>query len=355
MAGYGNFDSGLSAEVRRAERCDEVGEHGEAIDCLAAGARKRDVEAITRLGKRLLVGDRAPCLPSDGAGLIAEASAAGGAEAAAVLAVLYAVGASPKHDLAAGLETLITAAERGWASARAQLTALAATFAGPDVPHGAQRWRELGNRVDLRAWLVPPASADLSASPLVRSYPQLVTAPVCRWLIERARPRLARALVYEALKREVTVGESRTNTAASFNLLETDLVLVLTQLRMAACLGTTIRYFEAVSVLHYGTGEEITDHYDFVDPDVPGYGQELAQRGERVATFLVYLNDDYGGGETAFPRLGFSHKGARGEGLVFANALPDGKPDRRMLHAGRQANPGEKWIVSQFVRNRPVL
>src|SRR5262245_41215859 len=121
MAGYGSSAQGLSAEVQRAERCDEGGEHGEAIDCLAAGARKRDVEAITRLGKRLLVGDRAPCLPRDGAGLIAEASAAGGAEAAAVLAVLYAVGASARHTVDHALQSLITAAERGWPQARAQL------------------------------------------------------------------------------------------------------------------------------------------------------------------------------------------------------------------------------------------
>jgi prolyl 4-hydroxylase len=107
-------------------------------------------------------------------------------------------------------------------------------------------------------------------------------------------------------------------------------------------------------VLHYDEGEEITDHFDFIDPKVPGYEQELARRGERVVTFLVYLNDDYGGGETAFPRLGISHKGRRGEGLYFVNALADG-PDVRMLHAGRPPLRGEKWIVSQFVRNRPVL
>jgi prolyl 4-hydroxylase len=319
-----------------------------------AGARKRDVEATTRLGKRLLVGDRAPCLPKDGAGLVAEASAAGGAEAAALLAVLYAVGASPRHDLAAGLDSLIVSAERGWLPARDQLEVLGA--AGDAIPFAdPQRWRALGQRVDLAAWRTPPPSVDLSTSPLVRSYRDLVSEHVCRWLVRRARPRLTRALVYEALKREVIVGSSRTNTAASFNLLETDLVLVLAQLRMAACLNMSIRYFEAVSVLHYGAGEEITDHYDFVDPDVPGYEQDLKQRGERVVTFLIYLNDDYGGGETAFPKLGFDHKGMRGEGLFFVNALPDGKPDTRMLHAGRPASPGEKWIVSQFVRNRPVL
>ena len=37
------------------------------------------------------------------------------------------------------------------------------------------------------------------------------------------------------------------------------------------------------------------------------------------------------------------------------NALPNGKPDTRMVHAGRPPTSGEKWIVSQFIRNRPAL
>jgi prolyl 4-hydroxylase len=148
---------------------------------------------------------------------------------------------------------------------------------------------------------------------------------------------------------------TRTNTAAAFNMLETDFVCVLVQLRMAACLGIPFRQFEPITVLHYDEGEEITDHFDFVDPNLPTYAQEIAERGQRVVTFLVYLNDDYGCGETAFPRLGISHKGRLGEGLFFVNALADGSADVRTLHAGRSPVKGEKWIISQFVRDRAVF
>ena len=103
---------------------------------------------------------------------------------------------------------------------------------------------------------------------------------------------------------------TRTNTAAVFNLTDTDLVFVLVQLRMSACLGVPLRHFEAVTVLHYDMGEEITDHYDFIDPNIPNYAQEIAQQGERVVTFLVYLNDEYANGETAFPGSASSTKGA---------------------------------------------
>lgn len=355
----------LSPEVERAEQCDAAGAHPDAVNHLVAGARKHDLEALTRLGKRLLVGDRAPCLPKDGAGLIADASARGGAEAAALLAVLYAVGVSRGHDLEAALESLIVAAERGWVPAQAQLEVIADGLLDGDAPTtgaeeqaaptSARHWRELARQIDITAWQAPPAATDLSESPLIRCYPAFVGRSVCRWLIDRSRGRLSRALVYEALSREVMVRPTRTNTAAPFNLLETDLVFVLAQVRMAACLRTPFRQLEAATVLHYDEGEEITAHYDFVDPQVPNYAEEIAERGQRIATFLIYLNDDYEGGETAFPRLGFSHKGRRGEGLFFVNALADGSPDERTLHEGKPPVRGEKWIVSQFVRNRAVL
>jgi hypothetical protein len=122
---------------------------------------------------------------------------------------------------------------------------------------------------------------------------------------------------------------------------------------MAACLKHPIAHFEALTVLHYEPDEQITEHFDFVDPNVPNYAEEIAQKGQRVVTFLIYLNDDYENGETVFPRAAVSHKGRRGEGLFFVNALPDGSSDLRTVHAGRPPGRGEKWIVSQFVRNRP--
>jgi prolyl 4-hydroxylase len=231
---------------------------------------------------------------------------------------------------------------------------LAAIGAADAEPQAQADWRALGRSIDLSIWQAPPAATDLSHSPLVRSYPNFVSGAMCRWFIERARGRLSRALVYEAISREVMAKPTRTNTAAVFNIVDTDFVFVLAQLRMAACLGVPLRQFEAMTVLHYDEGEEITEHYDFIDPNIPTYAQEIAQQGDRVVTFLVYLNDDYRGGETAFPRLDVSHKGARTEGLFFVNAK-DGRADTRTLHAGRTPVGGEKWIVSQFVRDRAVL
>ena len=117
-------------------------------------------------------------------------------------------------------------------------------------------------------------------------------------------------------------------------------------------MGLPPQAMEPVTVLHYAPGERFLPHYDFLDPDARGMAAEIARSGQRVATFLLYLNDDYDGGETAFPRLGLSHRGGAGEGLYFSNLGRDRQPDRRTLHAGLAPTGGEKWVLSQWIRDR---
>ena len=72
--------------------------------------------------------------------------------------------------------------------------------------------------------------------------------------------------------------------------------------------GCRSHNLEGPTVLHYAAGQEITNHFDFLNTEMPNYEDELSRRGQRVITFLIYLNDDYGGGETEFPELGVRHK-----------------------------------------------
>ena len=72
-----------------------------------------------------------------------------------------------------------------------------------------------------------------------------------------------------------------------------------------------------------------------------------------MGTFLVFLNEDFEGGETEFPKAGIAFRGRTGDGLFFANVTRDGRPDPLTLHAGRPPTRGEKWILSQWIRERP--
>jgi prolyl 4-hydroxylase len=357
-----------SPELALAQRHDADGRYDDAINELARGTAKGDLPCMRQLGKRLLTGENAPLLAADGARFLLEAANKGDAEAAARTAALTALGLYRAQSWTDALRWLTVAAERGLQNAQEQLTALATDAALANEPTRAaanarlatkappaNHWQRLASEIDLAAWQTSPTARDLCVDPQVRTFEGFISASVCQWIIDQARGRLVRARVYDAANSKDLISVTRTNSAATRNLAEVELLDLLLQARMSAACRIPMRNMEAPAVLHYAVGEQITDHFDFVDPDTPNYTQELARNGQRVVTFLVYLNDDYEGGVTGFPTLGFSHKGRRGEGLYFVNALPDMQPDLRMLHTGSPPTRGEKWIVSQFIRSRETI
>lgn len=342
-----------------AAQLDAAGRHQEALGSLAQAARGGSARAQAILGARLLLGDRAPARPDQGLPLLAQAGGRGDGPAAGVMAVTAALGYCRPQNWTEALDWLLRAAEAGLASARGALGVLSADRAvaeqAADPAAPPDIWRRLRASVDIGALLTPPEGRTLHGEPLIRAYDGFASPRECAWLIARAHGRLSRAQVYNAVSRQVQEHETRTNTAATFGLFDVDLVQLALQARIAAATGAPVSHLEAPAILHYSVGEQITEHFDFVDPDLPDHDAQVARDGQRVVTFLVYLNDDYEGGETEFPRLGVSHRGKAGDAMFFVNALPDGKADVRTVHAGRPPRAGEKWIVSQFIRSRPSL
>jgi hypothetical protein len=343
-------------EFAVAAQHDAAGRYDEAINALARGTAAGDLGCKTQLGKRLLVGDRAPALPAEGARFLQEAAVQGESEAAARLAVLTALGLYCKQSWKEALRWLAVAAQRQWPAAREQLLALAhgAASAGR-ADNDDKFWSNLATHIDIATDWTTLQTRPLSDDPRICALDEFITPAVCDWIITRARSRLTRARIYDPINRQDIVGQSRTNSVANFSLADIEVLDVLLQAKMSRACGVPMNHMEAPAVLHYEPGEEASNHYDFVNPAIPDYAGEIARNGQRLVTFLVYLNDDYEDGETDFPTLALKHKGRRGQGLFFVNAYADMQPDLRMLHAGRSPTQGVKWIVSQFIRSRPML
>lgn len=335
---------------------DRSGQSIEATDVLSSAANRGSFEARYLVGLRLLIGSGAPLLPRDGIRLIAE-SVERSAGAAHMLGVLAMLGAYVRQDWERALMLLQLAAEQKSALAQRELALLSrdrelAATALQD-PMRANLWGQLRAAVDTDEWNGAPKSHELSGSPQIVQFEKLVSPEVCMWLIDRARGRLQRARIYSGAAPRVD--NYRSNTSAEFNLVDSDFITAFIQVRIAKAAGLPLNQLEVLAVLHYSTGEEFADHFDFVDPRSPDATRDIANLGQRIVTFLIYLNDEYTGGDTAFPRLGISHKGAAGDALLFSNVIEDGSPDLRTLHAGRQPLTSEKWIASQFIRGRPVI
>ncbi|MEI9965616.1 MAG: 2OG-Fe(II) oxygenase [Caulobacteraceae bacterium] len=337
------------AQIALARRLDEQGRHDDAINWLSTAAGNGSAEALGLVGARLVSGVNAPYLPKDGARLLAEAAGKGDADAAAMLAVLAGGGFHLVQNWETALDYLQRAAEFGSASAQAQLRLLAGAEAEGT---GADRWATQRRQVSVASWTRAPPARTLSRSPLIQAVEGLVPAEVCDWVVGQASGRLARAEVFDPRTGKTVMGATRTNRVANFGLQETSLLNLFIQARLAAATGVEIARMEAFAVLNYRVGEEASEHFDYLDPSVPAYASEIAGVGQRVMTALLYLNDDYEGGTTDFPALGLSHRGRRGDGLIFRSVEEAGAPDPRTLHAGRPPTAGEKWVLSQFIRNR---
>jgi prolyl 4-hydroxylase len=208
--------------------------------------------------------------------------------------------------------------------------------------------------VDLASWVTLPAAQVLVPSPRIVAVPGFLSPELCDWLIGRARPDLKRAQTFDPRTGGAQVHEGRNHSCIGFNVVRSDVVFAIMRARMALLTGHSLMGFEDTSVLHYSPGEQFAPHYDFIEANTAAGQREIASAGQRAVTFLAYLNEGYDGGETAFPVLGRSFKGKKGDALFYDNALPDGSPDRRTLHAGTPLKRGEKWLTSQWIRSRPA-
>ena len=304
-----------------------------------------DVGALTALGKRLLVGEGVPASSQKGVATLREAAASGGGEAAALLSVCAAWGVAQARNVDAALDHLARAAALGWAPALRELQLLARD-SGVD-PAALRR------KVDVASWRSAPAARVAFERPRIVVLDRFATAEECRWLIGRADSGLQRAKVYRGSSTAQVV-ETRTNREMSFTIFNADVVVSLIRDRIAAAYGTPVTHFEIAKLLHYSAGEQFALHADFIEPKTPELAREVAARGQRAATFLIYLNEGYAGGATQFPRLDWQYRGGLGDALLFSNVDASGAPDYDTVHAGMPPTSGEKWVLSQWIRTRPL-
>lgn len=299
---------------------------------------------MTALAKRLLVGS--PATSQEALPLLDSAAALGDPDAFLLQATLAAAGAWRPQSWDEALDLLALAAERGSASGREQLRLLAGDAAdGDDFP-------SLRNRVEIAPWLQAPPRTPVCDSPRIRVAERFVSKDVCAWLIGRAKDKLAAAKIFAGSDGAAAVSASRSNSAFFIDIVQSDVVICLLRARISAFVALPTACFESPQVLHYAVGQEFRPHFDFLRRESAG---SEAARSERIMTVLVYLNADYEGGETDFPRAGFRWKGGPGDAMAFANVDPAGVPDPLTLHAGLPPRRGEKWLFSQWIRDRATF
>ena len=100
---------------------------------------------------------------------------------------------------------------------------------------------------------------------------------------------------------------------------------------------------EQLQVLRYKEGGHYNPHQDVFYQD----------KNKRLYTFIIALNDEYEGGETAFPYLDEKYKLKAGDALFFHTLDNYGLDTTDALHGGQPVKSGEKWICNLWVHKYP--
>jgi prolyl 4-hydroxylase len=101
---------------------------------------------------------------------------------------------------------------------------------------------------------------------------------------------------------------------------------------------------ESWQLTRYETNQYFRPHCDYFTT-----AEQIKKRKtNRVATVILYLNDDFTGGETKFPNLGITIKPQRGAFLYFT--YPECSSTNRLtLHSGETVTNGIKKIATLWL------
>jgi hypothetical protein len=116
---------------------------------------------------------------------------------------------------------------------------------------------------------------------------------------------------------------------------------VIAALRRQEAWGFT--EIEPVQIVRYRPKQEFRAHID------------VSRNFLRPMTALLYLNDDFAGGGTAFPRLGKSWSAKKGSLLIFPNLDARGDPIAWALHAGERVRAGTKYACNIWAKRAAAV
>ena len=281
-----------------------------------------DVDALALLANWFLVGVLLPRDVPHARTLLRRAASIGHVDAALMEVAFTANGSGGAADWPAALRMLEAAAPGDVIAAEQLRLVRAMRLTADGGPPGR------------------PQSRRLSTSPDVRLLPGLFSPAECAHVASVGGDMLEPSTIVDPATGRARPDPVRTSDAAVIGPAREDLVIRALNRRIAVASGTAIENGEPLTVLRYIGGQQYRPHHDALPGAI----------NQRAWTMLVYLNEGYHGGETAFPASGLKVQGRGGDGVLFANLGAGGRIDPRALHAGLAVTAGAKWLCTRWIR-----
>ncbi len=193
---------------------------------------------------------------------------------------------------------------------------------------------------------------ELHSDPIVAVIDNCATPEECQIIIQSAETKMKRAVV--AGGKAGVESEGRTNSVMWMpsNFSATSEALCR---RISQVVGLPLGVAESMQIIRYEVNQEYRAHFDAFDKETERGQRTMKNGGQRLYTALFYLNDDYEGGATHFPKLDISVTPVTGRLLVFGNCEKNTNiRTPKSLHAGLPVTSGVKWAFNLWFRERAI-
>ncbi|XP_076922881.1 putative prolyl 4-hydroxylase 3 [Bidens hawaiensis] len=202
----------------------------------------------------------------------------------------------------------------------------------------------------------------LSWEPRAFLYHNFLSKEECDYLINLAKPHMAKSTVVDSKTGQSTDSRVRTSSG-TFLRRGRDKIVRNIDKRIADYTFIPVEHGEGLQILHYEEGQKYEPHFDYFLDEF-----NTKNGGQRIATVLMYLSDVEEGGETVFPaaqgnfsskpdwsnasecaKKGLYVKPKMGDALLFWSMSPDATLDPSSLHGGCPVIKGHKWSSTKWM------
>lgn len=186
--------------------------------------------------------------------------------------------------------------------------------------------------------------------PRISVFDNMLTAEFCHRLIAKhSQTGMNKNSGYQSrVESHAQVTEEVENRGISLGVDPYDYDVLATAIVQAARIPYS--HIEAIDIYNYETGQFLAYHHDYpYDPRQINY---YKHGGDRVGTGIFYLNDDFVGGETCFPKHDVNITPRTGSLLYFQQNY-DEATNWSTIHESKKITAGTKWVASCFFSDRP--
>lgn len=203
-------------------------------------------------------------------------------------------------------------------------------------PIGPDRWRVSAPEMPAGVYIARDAFP-----PGMLLIQNLLAPSVCDALVAEcnALPGIRQGVGVGGHDVSTTYRAGRTSETVDIYKLQTNVIELTRRIfeeDIAPYYGQEVEWFERPEILRYHQGGEYKPHSDSEN----WFAEEKVWRRvlDRDLSILLYLNENYGGGEIAFPNFGIKLKPKRGMLIAFPS-------DARYIHTARPVDVGTRYAL----------